>query len=153
MRTVHLVRHALAGVRGTWPGDDLERALTAEGHAQAAALVGVLADVATEVHTSRAVRCRDTVAPLAEAAGLALHEEPLLLEGADPTAALDWLRGLPDGAVACSHGDVIGGVLTILSAQGLRGEHTTAWPKGGRHELLLDGDEVTRVTLHRPEPT
>lgn len=151
MRTLLLVRHARAGVRGTWPGSDLERPLDERGERQAAALVEALADEAREVHTSRAERCRATVAPLAAAAGLALHEQPLLLEGADTTAALEWLVGLPDGAVACSHGDVIGGILTTLSAQGLRGQDTSRWPKGGWHRLVVDDLDVVRsVTLHPP---
>lgn len=150
-----LVRHTHAGVRGAWPGDDLERQLSATGRRQAAALVEHLdTDGLVAVHSSRAVRCTASVAPLAEAHGLVVHEAPALLEGAAPAAALAWLEGLgaaPDETVvACSHGDVIGGVIERLDRRGTPLEGELRWPKAGTWELHVEDGLVTRGRLVPP---
>lgn len=149
--TVHLVRHARAGVRGTWPGSDLERPLDALGRVQADGLATALDGVATELWTSRAARCRETLAPLATATGLPLLDAPALLEGSDPAGALTWLVGLPHGAVACSHGDVLRGVLALLAdVPGERADPGVA-PKGGRWQLVVADGVVQSVVHHPPE--
>ena len=155
MSAVLLVRHAHAGVRGTWPGHDLDRPLSDEGTAQARALVDGLQQLAegpvTTIASSRAVRCLDTVRPLATVLGVELVEEPLLLEGADPASTLAWLESDDAPTVACSHGDVIGGVLTLLQARGVA-PRSARWPKAGTWVLERDDDgRVTGATfVERP---
>ncbi len=144
-----LVRHTHAGVRGAWPGNDLDRELSDHGRRQAAALVEHLdlGDLVA-VHSSRAVRCVQSVAPLAEAHGLTVHEAPPLLEGTRPAEALAWLEALEadDGAtvVACSHGDVIGGVVERLADRGTPLASDLGWPKASTWELEVEDGLVTQ---------
>ena len=66
-----LLRHALAGDRDEWVGDDSERPLDERGERQARELVDRLAELPIdEILTSPAVRCVQTVQPLAAARGL-----------------------------------------------------------------------------------
>lgn len=144
-----LVRHTHAGVRGTWPGNDLDRELSRKGRRQAEALVGQLADRSiVAVHSSRATRCLDSVGPLADKLGLAVQEAPALLEGTRPAEALGWLEALDAGddeaVVACSHGDVIGGVLERLEGRGTPLEGGLRWPKAGTWELDVEDGLVVR---------
>jgi 8-oxo-dGTP diphosphatase len=105
--TVILLRHASAGDRDTWQGDDRLRPLDERGRAQALALRDVLqAHGVQHVLSSPYVRCTQTVAPL----GLEIVPDERLAEGAPLEETLELLRGL-DNAVACTHGDVIENVL------------------------------------------
>jgi phosphohistidine phosphatase SixA len=105
--TVILLRHASAGDRDTWQGDDRLRPLDERGRAQALALRDVLqAHGVQHVLSSPYVRCTQTVAPL----GLEIVPDERLAEGAPLEETLELLRGL-DNAVACTHGDVIEAVL------------------------------------------
>lgn len=122
--TILLVRHALALRRADWAADDQARPLAERGHRQAAALVEAVAgyDV-RRVLSSPSVRCRQTVAPLATARGLAVEPDPTLAEGAAAAAAARIAEVAGAGrdgraTVLCSHGDVIPEVLRALDAGG-----------------------------------
>lgn len=112
--TVLLVRHAVAKARHKWRGqDDALRPLTHRGNRQAAGLAGVLAPYApARILTSRAVRCVDTISPLAAALAVPLEVAPELFEG-ERTAALDLIDG--DSIALCSHGDVLPELLSALA--------------------------------------
>jgi phosphohistidine phosphatase SixA len=119
--SVILLRHASAGDRDEWDGDDLLRPLDKRGRKQAKRLRDMLlAHGIRRVVSSPYVRCTETVAPL----GLEIERDDRLAEGAPPSRTLELLAGLDD-AVACTHGDVIEAVL---------GRHL---PKGGA--VVLDG--------------
>ena len=76
-----LVRHAVAVSKHDWPSDDRLRPLNDKGFAQARALVDVLAGHRIEVIVSSpAVRCVQTVEPLAAALGLEVVEDAVLWE-------------------------------------------------------------------------
>lgn len=112
--TVLLVRHAKAGKREEWDGDDALRPLTTAGWRQAEALRALLPLFgAQRVHSVPLLRCRQTVEGLAADIGVPVIEEPLLSEAnfaADPQAALDRLIEIAPGpgqAVLCSQGGVI----------------------------------------------
>lgn len=116
--TLVLLRHAKAGKRGQWTGDDALRPLSPAGWAQ----VGVLRQVLpllgpTRVCSAPRVRCVQTVANLAGDLGVELGEEPLLAEEAyqaDPAGALARARELADGdgpVVVASQGGVIPGLV------------------------------------------
>lgn len=152
-----LVRHAHAGVRGTWPGDDLERELSERGMAEADALADAWTHAGVaEVRSSRAVRCVDTVRPLADRLGLEVLEDDVLLEGAAPGKTLAWLEGLGHDdrvVVACSHGDVIGGVIERLDGRGTDLGADLRWPKGSTWDLEVHDGLVVRGRLHATPPT
>ncbi|MCY4371043.1 MAG: NUDIX hydrolase [bacterium] len=100
-----LTRHAIAGVRGESGDDDSVRPLSERGRWQARALVDHLRcfDIDT-ILTSRATRCRQTVAPLAEARGLTPEISGGLWEEASTSELSGLLVGRPDGtSLLCSH--------------------------------------------------
>jgi 8-oxo-dGTP diphosphatase len=100
-----LLRHASAGDRSTWAGDDWHRPLDKKGRRQAEEIAAALAtDDVRRVVSSPYVRCVQTVEPLAAALGLEVELDERLAEGGDGSAQalLD-----EDGVVACTHGDVI----------------------------------------------
>jgi phosphohistidine phosphatase SixA len=105
--SVILLRHASAGDRDAWVGDDRLRPLDERGREQALALADRLRAQGIErVFSSPYVRCTQTVAPL----GLEIVPDERLAEGAPVEETLELLRGL-HAAVACTHGDVIEAVL------------------------------------------
>ena len=76
-----LVRHASAGRKADWPGDDQSRPLDARGAADAQALAGLLACFAptARVISSPALRCTDTVRPFAASFGGTVEAEACLV--------------------------------------------------------------------------
>lgn len=108
---VVLLRHASAGERSTWAGDDRLRPLDADGRRRADVLRDELREVGvTRVVSSPYLRCAETVAPLAAALGVEVELDERLTEGAGRAAALEALRDAV-GGVACTHGDVLEDVL------------------------------------------
>ncbi|GAA3048593.1 NUDIX hydrolase [Pseudonocardia yunnanensis] len=119
---VLLVRHAKAGSRGDWDGDDDLRPLSEAGREQVRRLTGLLPLFGPErIASAPLVRCRDSVAPLAETLGLAVLDEPLLGEHAfyrDIAAGLARFRELakePGVTVVCSQGGVIPDLVAALA--------------------------------------
>ena len=121
MKAVILIRHASAGDREHWSGDDRERPLDERGWRQAEELVRSLAGYEIErIISSLAVRCIQTVEPLARELGLEIEERGELTEGAtreEALALVDEVRGA--GVALCTHGDV---VVELLGAELKKGE-------------------------------
>lgn len=111
-----LVRHAHAGSRKDWAGEDRLRPLSPRGRTQAALLGGALEPYAPQrLLSSPFLRCVETLRPLADR--LSLRVEPLeeLAEG-NGQLALALVRALADEKVVlCTHGDVIPDVLVALA--------------------------------------
>ena len=137
---VYLVRHARAGHRETWDGDDdTLRPLDERGQRQAEALVTQLAERDfSRIVSSPYVRCMQSVEPLAEARSLDVEAVDALAEGAGEAAALELFRSLDAPAVACVHGDL---------AQMLLGENLK---KGATAVLDVSADGVE--VLERLDP-
>lgn len=151
--TIYLVRHAKAASRESWHEPDVERPLTPRGRAQA----GLIADelkhrdgrTPSRVVSSAAVRCRETVADLAHVLGLRITDVDWLMEGSNPVEAFERLRRLArrydpssghGGPVAaCSHGDVIWGVLECLERRGVDLGRDPDVPKGSVWILEFPG--------------
>nr|WP_228046401.1 NUDIX hydrolase [Saccharopolyspora sp. HNM0983] len=126
--TVLLVRHAKAGSRSEWDGEDAMRPLSPAGMRQRAALHSLLPLFGPErVYSAPRVRCEQTVAPVADDLGIGIAAEPALSEEsyrANPAAALDRLLRIAEGtgpAVVCSQGGVIPDL--VARAAGLGGLH------------------------------
>jgi len=103
-----LVRHANAGDREAWRGDDARRPLDERGMREAEALPDLLHDFELQrVLSSPSLRCVRTVQPLARRRGLSVEEREELGEGSSREAVLALLGELGDAAVLCTHGDVI----------------------------------------------
>ena len=111
MTQLPLIRHASAGHRKQWAGDDRLRPLDDKGRPKAAALVPMLERFAIErVLTSPYVRCVQTVEPLASVRRLPLEYRDELGDDADPDDARRLLRELATEAATaavCTHGDLI----------------------------------------------
>lgn len=101
-----MIRHASAGDREEWGGDDRLRPLDAKGFAQAARLAEVLDgyDISS-VLSSPALRCVQTVEPLAHERGLEVQVREELAEerqGTDGAALAQSLEG--QDIALCVHG-------------------------------------------------
>jgi 8-oxo-(d)GTP phosphatase len=100
-----LVRHASAGDRDDWEGDDRLRPLDERGRRQAAELADRLAGIEVRrIVSSPYARCVETVEPLAEALGLPVEPDERLAEGAGGAA---YALVQEAGIVCCTHGDVV----------------------------------------------
>ena len=124
MRRTYLIRHGKAGDRHKFAGDDdRDRPLTANGLRQAELLAGILAmgeASPARILSSPALRCRQTVTPLTAALGLEIDLVTWLDEGSDAVEAMNRLCAVEEDVVAaCTHGDVIWGVLEWLSRGGV----------------------------------
>jgi 8-oxo-dGTP diphosphatase len=132
---LYVVRHAKAGSRSDFDGDDTDRPLTNSGRKQAVALAERLAAVSPSLIVSSPYRrCVETVEPLAVAVDLEVRLDNRLAEFANehvrPDASLfDLLHSLPDRAVVCSHGDVIPAVIESLAGAGMRITGDAEWGK------------------------
>ena len=103
-----LVRHANAGKRKDWEGDDRLRPLDDKGWRQAEGLVEeLLAYPIARLASSGATRCVQTLEPLAEVLGLEIEPRRELEEGATRDETLALMTELGDGAVLCTHGDIL----------------------------------------------
>lgn len=101
-----LVRHASAGSRTEWEGDDSERPLDERGIEQARRLVERLADLPVErILTSPYRRCAETVEPLAAARDLGAELCPELGEDRQMIDGIALVRELAgSNVVVCGHG-------------------------------------------------
>jgi 8-oxo-(d)GTP phosphatase len=113
---VLLIRHAHAGARKDWDGDDRLRPLSGKGGRQAAALADLAEAYAPQrVLSSPYIRCLQTVEPLAGRLSLPVESMDELAEGSG-AGALALVRAFADEKVAlCTHGDVIPEVLVALA--------------------------------------
>ncbi|MFZ9924579.1 MAG: SixA phosphatase family protein [Ilumatobacteraceae bacterium] len=133
---LYLVRHAKAGSRSDFDGNDIDRPLTVAGHKQALDLCRRLAAVTPSVGVSSPyLRCVQTIEPLALALDVHVTIDERLAEfGSDRVEAdavlLDLLYDLPDRAVMCSHGDVIPAIIEHFVAAGMRVDGAPQWGKG-----------------------
>lgn len=156
-RTVLLVRHASAGSRSKWNGEDRDRPLDECGQAQADELVRLLArfDVA-RIASADVARCVDTVAPFADALSLPVHEEPVLSEvcyaGREEEAAALLRSTDPDrDAVACSQGDVIPDLVTrLMTADDLDRPGPITAAKGSVWALTFSGERLINAEYFPP---
>jgi len=116
---LYLVRHAKAGSRQNWVGDDRIRPLSKTGRRQSEALAQRLAPLdPSHLVSSPYVRCMQTLEPLARVVGLEVRSTEDLAEGASLHAAMELLTSVPDRTVLCSHGDVIPELITGLERRG-----------------------------------
>jgi broad specificity phosphatase PhoE len=151
---IFLVRHAHAGSRGAWAGDDAQRPLSPKGWRQSRHLVDVLdgVEVAT-VYASPARRCIETVTPVAEARGLEVIERGELFEGHNGKAA--WALAVEhadENPVLCSHGDIIPTIISRLRTKGLRTLDDHLCAKGSVWTIELGrGGHVVAAEYHPPK--
>ena len=156
-----VVRHARAGSRDKWDGDDRLRPLSKAGRTQAQAIAELLpAHGPDRIGSAPQVRCRDTVKPLADALGLPIADEPVLSEDSyhdDPDATLKRMHELAaqPGVTAVSQGGVIPAMIAVLAREAVLPVDVdvdyVASKKGSVWVLgLRDGAPVSADYLERP---
>jgi 8-oxo-dGTP diphosphatase len=145
-----LVRHAKAGSRSKWAGDDELRPLTKAGWAQAEALaewleaeIGVVVSepdgLRPRLVSSPYVRCVETLEPLGKRLGTTVECDDRLAEGGWFDEALTLLDELSDRSVVCSHGDVIPDLIAGLERRGMGITGQIDWRKGSTWVVERDG--------------
>ena len=151
---LYVVRHAKAGSRSDWVGDDRLRPLSAKGRMQGESLAARLVDVATgTLVSSPYLRCVETLQPLAERLGGAVRADDRLAEGTGFGGALELLAELPDGPVVCSHGDVIPETIDALQRRGASIVGEPDWRKASVWVLTRATDgTITHATAWPPPP-
>jgi hypothetical protein len=87
------------------------------------------------------VRCVQTVAPLAAAAGLHVDEQDRLAEGAGPDWAMAQLA-TAGGVVLCTHGDVMAEVVTALAEARVPIQGGMQWAKAGTWAFDVAGGRI-----------
>ena len=137
-----VVRHAHAGIR-THDIDDRLRPLSHTGQAQARLLADLL-DYPSggDIVSSPYVRCVETVEPLAARRRCDVALSDALAEGAAVDAMCRLLRGLPDGSVACTHGDMLTGLAGVLVDVRSGREVPISLDKGVVWVMISDGDTL-----------
>jgi phosphohistidine phosphatase SixA len=132
MRAV-LVRHARAGERAEWAGDDRLRPLDSRGRRQADRLADTLSELGvTRLLSSPYTRCTQTLDPTAARLGLEIEQRHELAEGATADEAFALLDELAGSVPAlCTHGDVIEALLGDRECK-----------KGGAWVVEADGGRV-----------
>lgn len=143
MAVLYLVRHAKAGSRADWYGDDSARPLTGGGERQSQALAERLAWLATgSLVSSPCLRCRQTLGPLAERLGTTVVADPRLAEDSGFVGAVQLLGELPHGSVLCSHGDVIPETIQALQRRGCHIVGEPDWRKASTWVIQRDDHDA-----------
>jgi 8-oxo-dGTP diphosphatase len=145
MGVAYVVRHAKAGDRSDWSGDDRARPLTKSGQRQAEVLAETLAGEPVDaVLSSGYLRCVQTVEPLANRRKLPVERVTELEEGAGGESVLrlaQKFRGRH--VVLCTHGDVMEELLEGLIAQGLVQRARALMEKGSTWALEEKDGKIT----------
>jgi 8-oxo-dGTP diphosphatase len=149
---VYLIRHAHAGSRSDWRGDDRERPISAKGRAQEASLRKRLADQPVgRVLSSPSRRCIETVEGIADDVGVEVEIRPELDEGSDPDAALALLTELTDtNPVICSHGDLLPKLLRRFTAAGMKTKDASISQKGSLWVIEMDDGRPAKGRYYPP---
>lgn len=149
-----LVRHAHAGKRGEFDGNDALRPIDERGHAEAETLGLVVSLVAPRrLFAATPLRCKQTLEPLAARTGLPIVVDSGFAEPAElaeiparakaAAARLTELRGGQRAAV-CSQGKLIPPMLAALT--GTPDSETYRTPKGTGWILTWSGDRLAALS-------
>jgi 8-oxo-dGTP diphosphatase len=152
--TVYLVRHARAGSRGRWEGDDALRPLSKPGRAQAAGIADELAEAPIDlILSSPYTRCIETVTPLARRLDVDVETADALAEGTRLQHALRLFEKVQDrDVVLCTHGDVMQELLDHFGRHGVKlRDHRME--KGSIWVFETEGDTVRRARYVPPPET
>ena len=150
--TLYLVRHGAAGDRGAWEGDDRLRPLSARGERQALALASELGTKPLDrILTSPYLRCRQTIEPLSDKAGVGIEDVDALAEGAGSKPARQLCLDLIGSeAVLCSHGDVIPSLLQWMVDKGMTLKSAFDCKKGSTWVVEVKAGKFRRARYQEP---
>jgi 8-oxo-dGTP diphosphatase len=150
--SIHLVRHAWAGVADAADPNDAERPLDKRGRKQRAALRDMLmAYPITRIGSSNYTRCVATVKPFANRLGIPVEHESALVEGSHPHKLVSLIHDLQqEAAVLCTHGDVIADLIGHFFAEGIPMDGPMEWDKGSVWQLRTIAGRVVSGTYVPP---
>ena len=140
MATFYVVRHAKAGSRSHWTGDDRKRPLSKKGQQQAEEIASVLGSFRiAAIFSSPYLRCVQTVEPLSRKVRLEVTQASELAEGRG-------LRGLYkffddpelDRVVLCTHGDLMWELVEDLTNRRVLPAFREAFDKGSTWAVEVD---------------
>ncbi|GIU96382.1 MAG: ADP-ribose pyrophosphatase [Actinomycetota bacterium] len=155
---VQVLRHVKAGNRDRWEGPDEQRPASPAGRRQAERLVAAFdGQPLARLVSSPAVRCRQSLEPLAAARGLPVEIAAELAEGGSAAGAEELVLAVAEAgpSVLSTHGDVQQLLIERLLRAGveLRGTEV-AFAKGSRWALeVVDGRVRSARYLPPPERT
>jgi 8-oxo-dGTP diphosphatase len=145
MGVAYVVRHAKAGDRSDWSGDDRLRPLTKSGQRQAEALAAMLeGEPIDKILSSGYLRCLQTVEPLGAKRKLPVEPVKELEEGAGGESVVRLIQKFRGrNIVLCTHGDVVEELLEWLIAAGLVQRARANMEKGSTWVLEERDGKVT----------
>jgi 8-oxo-dGTP diphosphatase len=145
MGAAYVVRHAKAGDRAEWSGDDRMRPLTKSGQRQTEALATMLAgEPIDKILSSGYLRCVQTVEPLGASRKLPVEPVKELEEGAGGESVLRLVQKFRGrNIVLCTHGDVMEELLEGLIGQGLLQRARANMEKGSTWVLEEKDGKIT----------
>jgi 8-oxo-dGTP diphosphatase len=150
-----LLRHAKAGRRTQWQGDDRLRPLDKAGRLQARELPAfLLAFTPVSVVSADRVRCVQTLEPFAVATGMDLAISPAFSDESyldDPEATRNELLALAKSlpaAVVCSQGIAVPGLVTDLTGlEDTRARKGAAWVLSFADGAVVSADYYDNAPL------
>jgi phosphohistidine phosphatase SixA len=150
---IYLVRHAKAGKREDWEGDDALRPLSPAGRRQAELLADTFARLPPgRLLSSPYVRCVETLEPTADRVGAHVEHVAALAEGGAYEDVLDLIADAPANSVLCSHGDVIPAVMSALERRGVAIRTAPEWRKASTWVLEREPDGRISAAAAWPPP-
>lgn len=148
---VFLVRHAKAGERRIWEDDDERRPLSKQGWKQAEGVGKRLAGKgASQLYSSPYTRCVQTLEPLADRLDAEIHIDKRLAEDQGFEDVLELLAEVENGAVLCSHGDVIPATIQALARRGMEVQGPADWRKATVWVLKRKRKRMTKGKVWPP---
>jgi 8-oxo-dGTP diphosphatase len=145
-----VVRHAKAGSRRRFEGDDTLRPLSRNGRSQANGIAELLAHRGVaRILTSPYTRCVQTVEPLGTLLGVAVEADEKLGEGHRWSHALEQVEHAQHPLVLCSHGDVIGDLMRKLADRGVPLDDDRI-EKGSTWVLQVEEGEIVKARYLPP---
>lgn len=154
MRKFYVVRHAKAGDREEWTGDDRLRPLSKKGFKQAEELVETFKNLdVSGIYTSAYLRCVQTVEPLGRARRIEVKRSPSLEEGHGLEGLTEFLGDRSLGNVVLStHGDIVWDLVEDLVAREVIRPGEGGYAKGSTWVLDVDDHGVAEKAQYIPAP-
>jgi 8-oxo-dGTP diphosphatase len=152
LATFYVVRHAKAGSRSHWTGDDRKRPLSKKGFKQAEALVEVFKDFPiAAIHSSPYLRCVQTVEPLARARRLEIVQSHDLQEGRGITGLNVYFNNSDlDHVVLSTHGDIMWELVEDLTNRHVLPAFLEQFDKGSTWVVEVEGGAPVRARYMPP---
>ena len=154
MRTFYVVRHAKAGNRDKWEGDDRLRPLSKKGLQQAEDLVRNFKPFPiTAIFSSPYLRCMQTVEPLGLSRRVEVKRSPSLEEGHGLEGLAEFFGDESlDKVVLSTHGDILWELVADLRSRGVADAAEGGYEKGATWACEVDDHGVVERATYLPAP-